>query len=357
MYGFEVETVIFGMARAERGSANPRMSEASARNEALAAELEGQGGRVVWGLLKRRDDGGYEEKRVDTLLALQAYRVAVRGQPVIVLSDDDDLTPAMEAILDDKGSVRVASTRALGYRKVPWIVLGDNALSAFIGVDAKDAGQRASGVARLLSQQHQLGACTPDAGVESSRFGPGRCMLLKTRRGAPVVVFGDVRPEPIHAAGVHFGRYKTEFPRLVGAATYTPSASSIVRVEAVTQLFRARGHTNAGQWFRVKVPLDRVLPGDLLRIISRPGQQSRAVGVIEAGSRVSSPSAVRLVEATERADRKPWLHGLLDDGTTTLLDPAHASVAPGQRVPAHFVGTVAVAGVDVPIVRAVGSIL
>jgi hypothetical protein len=186
------------------------------------------------------EDQGPDEKRVDTLCAIacleHARRAVEAGTPqaVVLLSDDDDLSPALRsaAALTAGTQVRVVVAGSDGVRnrwqsmtpaadRPRWVVLDQHAWHWILGIDPSIAAARRHELARL-SLGHKL---LIDAGI-----GDG---LGVTAGGLEVRVRGYAGqlPTQLHLEELiwRIGRSNNSVPRaVVRDGTATPAPGKVV---------------------------------------------------------------------------------------------------------------------------------
>jgi hypothetical protein len=144
-YGFAVAEVHVALALARTQDQGALAQQHSTNTTYMNEVLADARGRVLLGELHRKDQNRVEEKIVDVQLALDIARhaIAIRmgSSPfdrIIVVSQDIDLTPALDYALDQLHvPIVVVADGVIDNRRHPYVLLTANVLAAMTGAPKK----------------------------------------------------------------------------------------------------------------------------------------------------------------------------------------------------------------------------
>jgi hypothetical protein len=132
-YGLDVAAVHVGLALPRQRDAVD-LARAGAENEAYRTQVLADGGDPLLGELHRKSDGTIQEKMVDVACAVRVTRyieeirhgsVAVEG--IVVLSQDSDLSPALDHAQAMGVPIIAAGADVVQHRPYPYLLLGPHA--------------------------------------------------------------------------------------------------------------------------------------------------------------------------------------------------------------------------------------
>ena len=295
-------------------------------------------GTVLRGRIVERD-GVPEEKLVDVLCALRVLRCATEiatglspARAVVVISEDVDLSPSYEMAADLGVPVFAAANETVHTRPGSWLVLGDAAMIDLCG--------RADGSTQGAERRQALAGQvrTPDTvRTWRPRYVEDGHQVLRHRTGVEGIWSGRASaPVPLYPVGVDLRRRQGS-PRLrladrPGAVHPDLAEATVTQWSGPTRIEVAVGTRRR----TLEAAPGSVLTG-MRVLVDMPRQdRPRLVGAIDRRptldgfSDLSRPSIVEVLQ--EASSPGALVPVMLPDGReVSLLPPAEAAVAPGDR--------------------------